>query len=85
MACSEQKTVLVTEKLEQQNVDFFFRLRKRHSKTAGSETSGGPEEGELVPTKKKSRREQKNTRDNNLVPRVHRLHGQWFSRRRLNR
>lgn len=50
---------------------FFFPLRKRHSKTAGSEASGGPEEGELVPTKKKSRRtrEPKEPKNENTEPR----------------
>ena len=45
--------------------------RKRHSKTASSETSGGPEEGELVPTKKKSRRtrESKEPKNENTEPR----------------
>lgn len=54
------------------NIDVFcFPLRKRHSKTAGSETSGGPEEGELVPTKKKSRRtrESKEPKNENTEPR----------------
>ena len=48
-----------------------FIFRKRHSKTAGSETSGGPEEGELVPTKKKSRRtrEPKEPKNENAEPR----------------
>ena len=79
MACSEQKTVSVTEKLLLSHqikmrtikCGFFSFLRKRHSKTAGSETSGGPEEGELVPTKKKSRRtrETKEPKNENTEPR----------------
>ena len=50
----------------------FLASRKRHSKTASSETSGGgPEEGELVPTKKKSRRtrESKEPKNENTEPR----------------
>ena len=49
----------------------FFSPRKRHSKTAGSETSGGPEEGELVSSKKKSRRtrEPKEPKNENTEPR----------------
>lgn len=45
--------------------------KKRHSKTAGSETSGGPEEGELVSSKKKSRRtrEAKEAKSENSEPR----------------
>ena len=50
----------------------FLASRKRHSKNASSETSGGgPEEGELVPTKKKSRRtrESKEPKNENTEPR----------------
>lgn len=49
----------------------LFYHRKRHSKTTGSETSGGPEEGELVSSKKKSRRtrEAKETKSENSEPR----------------
>lgn len=50
----------------------FHASRKRHSKNASSETSGGgPEEGELVPTKKKSRRtrESKEPKNENTEPR----------------
>ena len=54
------------------NCVVFHASRKRHSKNASSETSGGgPEEGELVPTKKKSRRtrESKEPKNENTEPR----------------
>ncbi|XP_068701953.1 pre-mRNA 3'-end-processing factor FIP1-like [Montipora foliosa] len=47
------------------------REKKRHSKTISSEASGGPEEGELVSSKKKSRRtrESKEVKNENTEPR----------------